>query len=162
MACATPFLFIMKTIRQNCFETNSSSSHSVTIANGYGEIVIPHIAKFEHDYEPGVFLIKGGEFGWENAEYNDIETKLEYAYTLATGNYDKNHDPETNEYLKMLFEVLKENIEGITEFRQLEGWYYVDHQSQDLIHEIFESKETLRDFIFNKESELTTGNDNEW
>lgn len=64
----------MNNIRKSIFETNSSSSHSITIANNSGilETITP-------DSNGNIFL-KGRPFGWKWEKYNDPSTKAIYCY----------------------------------------------------------------------------------
>ena len=62
----------MKTIRKNVFETNSSSCHSITFSSkGSG---------FESRRAEGpiVITLKSNDFGWEECEYFDAQSKFEY------------------------------------------------------------------------------------
>lgn len=62
----------MKTIRKNVFETNSSSCHSITFSNkGSG---------FERRRFGDLISItlKSNDFGWEEREYCDSQSKFEY------------------------------------------------------------------------------------
>ena len=61
---------IMKTqIRKNIFETNSSSTHAVSIFRGSNYSI------------PEKIVIRPGEFGWECETFSDPESKLAYLYT---------------------------------------------------------------------------------
>ena len=61
----------MKTIRKNCFETNSSSTHSlcITTEDKYLQLV-PN--------SDGSIVLTGGEFGWGWDKFNDPLTKANY------------------------------------------------------------------------------------
>lgn len=138
-----------KTIRQNVFETNSSSTHSVTIVNGPHDMVVKAPDSWE-DFE-----LNTGHFGWENKTYKSFDSKLKYAFTLT-------QESENDQYLDMLKKVLRTNILGEYDFKLGYTDGYVDHQSVDgMADEIFESEETLESFLFCKQSYFTTGNDNE-
>ncbi len=152
----------MKTIRQSVFETNSSSTHSVTIATGYDT------SKMKGNYKDVDFVVQRGEFGWETYTHSDFYTKLEYAYTLAAPHYWDSRDngdylevTEDNRELTMLEKVLQEELSpNSILFKNNDG--YVDHQSQDNILDIFMTETTLKEFLFNGGSEIETGNDNDW
>jgi len=60
----------------------------------------------------------------------------------------------------MLEEVIEE-VTGATEVLFNLSDSYIDHQSHDVVGKAFESKETLKEFIFNPKSVLRTGNDND-
>jgi len=134
----------MKTIRKNAYETSSSSSHSLCIATG--DLTIPNVTSL---------LLRKGEFGWERDEHSDFGTKLRYSYTLSKGSV-------SDHYLEMLKEVLHEYIPTLETIEEdEESWGYVDHQSFDLIDEVFESKQSLASFLFCGGSSIETGNDND-
>lgn len=97
-------------------------------------------------------------FGWEERKYNDAETKANYCAIYACGGYPKDFKSEK---LAMLADVLKEQTgaEKITFAPEFEDCG-IDHQSFDVADEVFESKEKLRQFIFNRNSWLFTCNDN--
>jgi len=138
----------MKKIRQKVFETNSSSSHSISISDiddGLYDTIIPN--------ENGDIVLTGGEFGWEWLKFNSALTKANYCAV----------DQATNPIHKqMLEEVLKKQT-GCNEvlFNYEENGSYIDHDSTGTAGNAFVSKEVLRNFIFNKRSWLFTGNDNE-
>lgn len=106
------------------------------------------------------------EFGWEETKYTSIFDRINFAYLQTDYGRDFNR-------LKMLEEVLKEKISGLTkiiwnithEYSPKDGkvWGYIDHQSsrsEGQNMEMFETKETLRDFIFGIGSYIQGDNDN--
>ena len=143
----------MKTtkIRKGVFETNSSSSHSISIATADKQFVLDTSFMPEED---GVLRLYGGEFGWEWNKINDSNTKANYCAVCAIDDDYKSD---------MLIEVLQEQTGAKdVEFAFNKEGYgnYIDHQSYDVPLEAFKSKETLRNFIFNLNSWLFTGNYN--
>ena len=63
----------MKTIRKNVFETNSSSCHSITFSSkGSG------FENREHAENPILITLRSNDFGWEEEEYTDSQSKFEY------------------------------------------------------------------------------------
>lgn len=63
----------MKTIRFNTFETNSSSCHSITFSSkGSG------FENREHAENAIIITLKSNDFGWEEREYYDPQSKFEY------------------------------------------------------------------------------------
>jgi len=142
----------MKQIREKVFETNSSSSHSITIEpsnDGLYDIIIPD--------DDGNITLTGGEFGWGIEEFSDALTKANYCGVDNLSNEDK---------LDILKEVIREQtgcnevIIDISEDWKDANHSYIDHESHGTSDEAFESKETLRDFIFSKNSVLYIDNDN--
>ena len=149
----------MKLIRQETFETNSSSTHAIAIIkdNGYK---IPKKINFNF-----------GEFGWEYNVYRNTNDKASYLYTMIQY-FDTSYIPGYNkkdEYIAKIEEYLdKEGINyKFEEYRINDyGWYdngYVDHgcNNPDIIEDILEDKETFFRFLFDERSYVSTGNDND-
>lgn len=66
----------MKMIRLGAFETNSSSAHSLVLnKNCKSSKVKKELSKFSH------LALWLGDYGWEEAIYGDIISKLEYIVT---------------------------------------------------------------------------------
>lgn len=173
----------MKVTRHGVFETNSSSTHSITIDRG--EWSRNHRTHVLPKSDDGICRVFPGEFGCEVREYNDTATKASYVLTyifeqrgvdaLAKKGNDK-YDHATDiskkisEHLEMLRVVIAERVGRRVEFVSLgkreygdgdeEDWGYIDHQSVHVCVEAFESHDALRDFIFNSKSILRTDNDN--
>jgi hypothetical protein len=133
-----------KLIRSSVWETNSSSSHSVSIADETKEFVLDSI----YPDQDGIIEIYGDEFGWEWFKHNDAKTKASY----AAQQYQHNDSS-----LELIKEVIMEQT-GAEDVRFIglnNG--YVDHDSVGILDS---DKESLRQFIFNKNSWLFGGNDN--
>jgi hypothetical protein len=141
----------MKTIRNNVFETNSSSSHSLCIIEGdLNDMIYP-------DEEGRIHLV-GGEFGWGYEEHNDSLTKANYCAVAFL---------EHESYLEMLKEVIIEHTKCeeviiLAELFNYNSPYnsYIDHQSIDEAADSIYSKQDLKNFIFNPNSKLIIDNDN--
>jgi hypothetical protein len=154
----------MINIRQNIWESNSSSSHSININSDTSLLT-----SITPDSE-GNIILNGGEFGWGWKKYNDALTKSNYAAVAVHLNYSFFNNPSLK---TMLVDVIK-NQTGAknvifninTDYNDKSGLFsYIDHQSLDSyvnskIAKIFKSKENLRNFIFNPKSILYIGNDN--
>jgi hypothetical protein len=140
------------------FVSNSSSSSFIVIDASKGHI---------NPYFPSSLIVDHNfgntEFGWEPDKFYDIGSRIVFTYLQAKW-YAKN-----DEWVRMLEEVIKEN----TDVKEIEwklshewnddAWAYIDHQSaasegQNI--EMFDSKETLKDFIFGSGSYIVTDNDN--
>lgn len=172
----------MKKIRKSVFETNSSSTHSITLCDTeflLDNSIIPD--------EDGNIVINGGDFGWEHEIYNDAWTKLNYIGTYIKEWYPEDEVCISGKYLlgKKIEFILNENneqdeiVEHLSKklkvilttvikeqtgcnnliFDQING--YIDHQSVEdkNYHYLFEEPEKLRNFIFNKKSILKTDSD---
>lgn len=142
----------MKKIRIGVFETNSSSSHSITIS-AIGELT----DKFSVE-DDGKFHIFPGEFGWGPSVHTDAQTKASYCYTHCK---ESSGSPEI---LVMLKKILEEHLGGEVVFEKSTDDYheygYIDHQSSGTACEAFETEELLANFIFNPKSVLVIDNDN--
>jgi len=161
-------------IRHGVFETNSSSTHSISIAGAVG--VCPEACRLKPD-DDGVLRLETGEFGWEIADYRDPWTKAAYAATFVmnlTAPEQKYDDPHLGreslstrgqEQYEMLVTTLKEHtgakevvIEKSSD--RFNPYGDIDHQSFHVAADAFESSEQLAAFILNDESTLHTDNDN--
>lgn len=144
----------MKTqIRHSAFESNSSSSHSLTISNKgtFSTKDIPVLPNYKGKNK--VILLTGDEYGWGYESYNDALSKANYIATYL-------HGCDKNSAKKEMFErvLLKET--GAAEVVYETDNAYIDHQSSDVAGDAFESEKRLRHFIFNNRSELIIDNDN--
>lgn len=143
----------MNNIRSKVFETNSSSTHSISIysgSDGIYDTIVPD--------DDGLVVLTGGEFGWTWWKSNKPIDKANYAAV----------DQHTNsEHKQMLKDVIIEHTGAKIVVFAFSGDYpgrnysYIDHQSMGIAQQAFESKKTLKEFLFNPESWLFTGNDNE-
>jgi hypothetical protein len=129
-------------IRKSVFETNSSSTHSIHIDN---KTMLMDTSLLPD--EDGVITLTGGEFGWEWERYNDALTKANYASIDSSGVSNESLIQAISEQTGARFV----NINHI-------DWVYIDHQSQGLLREM--NLEELKNWIFNPNSWLITGNDN--
>ncbi len=165
----------MKKIRNNVFETNSSSCHSLTVAEtpNFNWTIVPD--------EKGIITIRGDGFGQGSGEkYYDSITKSDYlATSVVVGNgwYDDDenedevvpalpedpHDCELfliersvyPEDAKRLVNIIKEHTKA--KFVHLvphRSMCYIDHQSQGLGKEFFDNNDDagIKNFLFNGES----------
>jgi hypothetical protein len=134
-------------IRHAVFETNSSSTHSISIQSfkpidGILDTIYPD--------SNGNITLFGGEFGWEEETYNDALTKANYCAVDAEGD---------NKKLEMLSKLIKQHTGAKEVIYELKN-SYIDHQSQGTSYKAFSDLESLRAFIFNPNSILQTDNDN--
>ena len=132
-----------KIIRHCCWETNSSSSHSLSLAKYEQEFVMDTI----YPDQDGVITVFGQEFGWAWEKFNDAMTKLAYVMQDQPSKHDE------------IIEVVKEQT-GALEVIFDENGGYIDHESYGTAHEVCYSKDSIKNFVFNKNSWLFTGNDN--
>lgn len=144
----------MKKIRQGVFETNSSSMHSVHIAESSKDTIYKTI----NPNEEGVIEISSGKYGWDEETFSSVNDKASYAFT-----YTQYGDEER--LIEMLRSVIKKHT-GCNEvvfLKTSDEYYpkgYIDHQSTEVLNEAFSSEESLKEFLFNPESYFQTDNDN--
>ena len=72
----------MKQIRKSLFETNSSSTHSISIANPFDKECFANDLNTFVNPDDNYLHVEFGEFGWGYEKYNDCYTKLQYLLTL--------------------------------------------------------------------------------
>ena len=162
----------MRTIREGCFETNSSSTHSICIRTDVDLDKIEVVKEIEitlDDYEY--------EFGWERVIWYSYEEKLAYLILgILSMNYCYTTFVETASRLERLINELKEiGVEKLT-LKGLEvhlyhkdpvyfshGESYVDHASEmgDLINACLRDSNRLKRFLFCTDSYIKGGNDND-
>ena len=178
----------MKLIRNNVFETNSSSCHTVTISDK----VLPYDTIYPES--DGVIYIESEDFGWSFEDRTNPHDKLSYIFIylmkyyniysyedrikISREEYDKLEWSEKSEHLKTDEELFNEYIKNSKQFKLLKKVVcehtgandlipklpcgYIDHQSiydKDLVN-IFDNEKELKSFLFNPKSYLLTGNDN--
>ena len=133
-----------KLIRKGVFETNSSSSHSISLATEDKQFVLDTL----YPDQNGIVTVSGDEYGWEWFKHNDAETKASYA-AQSFANDDNQ--------LEVLKEVIMEQTgaEDVKFVGLNDG--YIDHDSYGIVPK---TRGELKNFIFNKNSWLFGGNDN--
>ena len=151
-------------IRKGVFETNSSSTHSVTIVGknpGYDHTLtiqdLPDITELKVNEEYDKVISEFGEFGWGPDCFNSIKLKLSYALTMVAETEAK-HINSSNEYFETVgFKMINDAIAdryhckgvlvssdieikkyGNESYIDIEG--YIDHQS-------YEYYNSLKDFL---------------
>jgi hypothetical protein len=149
-------------IRKSVFETNSSSSHSLTLSKG-DLVAQPFPLEL---LRAGVVEIAVGEYGWEYYRYYTTKGKLCYLLTHITSGEIPSGGPhklmgslcENNDRVNMLCRVVKEHTGCDVLIMPSSG--YIDHQSVGVGMDLFSSDDTLRDFLFDAAAYIETGNDN--
>ena len=154
-------------IRNGCFETNSSSTHSFSIGNTVDDLRVS---------KDGYVHTNLGEFGWEIVNYPLASSKLDYIILViaylndcdfwwSSANFNGNYEKlkETEEYQEVE-NLIKErlNCEGIIIDDDSKG--YIDHQSIECYSSFDEwlndtGADSIEDFIFG-DIILHTDNDN--
>ena len=170
---------IKKIIRIGLPETNSSSSHSVSINMG-NDFILPGDPRFNLEIKDDTLFIPckddqgGGSFGWEVEKYNDPLTKLQYVCGIFCNDISTHHGRTKITKLKRLLcdilgvknVVFEWDNKYFAELKKLgkeeayRDYPEINHNSTDIFDEIIESQETVKHFIFNPKSWLYLGNDN--
>lgn len=176
---------IIKRVTRKLPETNSSSSHSLIIDMESVELLDPSIDLFDYDKEGNILLKDDIEFGRSNGKYNDLYTKLVYASAAICRRVDGIEDicKRLAELEKVVVDFtgvkgirflwIEENFNRIErdkrigeeiKYRSTFNELYecspeIDHDSIDRTDEVLESEETLKNFLFNRNSYIITGGD---
>lgn len=160
----------MKQIRRSVFETNSSSTHSVTILHNGLEKNDMRV------HEDGYIHTEIGEFGWEIADYKAQEDRLSYLVTMLA---EKNGMYRWWSNKKSAKENVKE-LMSVPEFKRISkeiGKHagckgiiidpsngYIDHQSHDTystLQDFLDDYGTdVVEFVFGRGTVVHTDNDN--
>ena len=145
-------------VRNGVFETNSSSTHAVSIcAFNINKHEIPETVVFET-----------GDFGWEVNDYNDVNTKASYLWTAVVSEYQYLDEEEDLIRIKAAFTKIL-NDAGVKNVYFKDADYktsdyvnrpyldidgYIDHDS--IVYDIYELKDEVDNdyinFIFNPEN----------
>ena len=174
----------MKKFRFGVFETNSSSTHSVTI-RGEGTLVpeSERLSIFPLDDMKNIIInLDDCEFGWELEFYRDPWNKLKYLIMMVVEtecNECKNIDDiyETEGFKLIQNEipnkiVIVDNIWELVKFKDNYGHTrsylshngYIDHQSYEGYPDLKSFLDyyhlNVKTFVFNDKVELITDNDN--
>lgn len=148
----------MKIIRNKIFETNSSSTHVITIPK--------NVDKNSMGKHPSIHF-NIGEFGWEYSEY-DLKDYIWTAICCLRPN-------EIDDYKKMIIDIISPYFDEITFEEPDFGFWededknkhyylnsgYIDHSSEleDFIRDIFENRDLFANAIL--DGYVRTGNDND-
>ncbi len=172
----------MKKIRYNTYETNSSSTHSIVIANEKETKFYSHfydnfdkkIRPFDYDdslLNLDKIIISGGYFGCDWRKTNDAMDKINYiAQVLYNCFY---YEKSFRERISILVEVLKENtkceivldmwehgyVEDLNYYISLHLCGFEEDDGYPIYEQIDVLKQNYYDFIFNKNSKLFIGSD---
>lgn len=139
-----------KAIRTNIFETNSSSTHTISISRNFDA------TKYQF---PKTLVFQGGEFGWEVEIYDDVDSRCRYLYTALCSIYEGN---ELEAKKKHIEEVLQKYgvVAAFAKFEYYDDGY-IDHYNGtiELINYVFENENNLLNYLFG-DTFIYTYNDN--
>ena len=172
----------MKTqVRRSVFETNSSSTHSISIVKESSNTHFPSVVEFNT-----------GEFGWEWENYNDYRSKASYLYTAILETTQLKTTEELVDGKKQCKDLINEKLDKIRDilykygivcvFDSFEIHYYdygvsvgrchnyypnhkgyIDHGYELVgwVDRILNDETLLINFLFDNDSVIETGNDND-
>lgn len=166
----------MKQIRSGVFETNSSSTHSLTFRRSEGQLSESYLPVGDDGY----VHVEFGDFGWGYDRLWKQEEKLSYLCTMAAcadSDMSSNEDFYKNPEFQAINNVVKERCgcDGliidtpITRFASKDGVYSwpqfdggIDHQSRYPSLQAFldDYGVTIEQVIFSCGVEITIDNDN--
>ena len=169
------------------FVSNSSSSSFIVLGKNlenHMDKIPEEILKFEHfnwdktqKYFSITLPVEEGEkeFGWEFERYTTFRDKLNF--TIAQIMCLDEQPKLESKYKQMLINVLNKHVENgcvdiLIDYNYfhwdsiIEESCHIDHQSAyyewvESWHDIFLSEDILENFLFNTESYIQCGNDNE-
>lgn len=153
-------------VRSRAFETNSSSTHSLTVV--HEEILDFGLSKDQ--LRAGVIEVTPRRYGWEWRRYYSLSEKLAYLLTQAYGEIDARSSTSLRERIKArspnaqrIIDLVEHRTGCRIEFVPEPGraiYGYVDNDSQGIHQEVMGSDEALAGFLFSPHSYVETGNDN--
>lgn len=148
-------------IRSSVFETNSSSTHSVSISRKNNRYFDASSLNLFIDENDNKVHVRFGEFGWEIESYNWPYDKLQYIVTMLVET-EGNNITDVNELFKTDgFKLINDavanycNCDGIwiDENMQLNSYtwdgkmhYYIDHNGY-IDHQSCEDYKSVQDFL---------------
>jgi hypothetical protein len=152
-------------IRKSVFETNSSSSHSLTLSANE----LSHMPFSKEVLKAGTIQLEKGEYGWKWQRYYEAAAKLNYLLTqLVTEDIPYASTPqeaarelcEQNPQFEQLCRVVK-NHTGVEVLVTPGSSGYIDHESVGVGLSLFKDGDDvpLKQFLFS-DAYVETGNDN--
>lgn len=152
----------MRLVRNNTFETNSSSTHSIVVVKEWDDKYVNTWGSWGPEYS----------FGREECRLvDDWDEKLAYIYYLLLRSTGKEKVKFKKRVIKLFNEVNKEKNTFRTPEKVFEDLdsrgadsidYYIDHSeniSSEFEQKILEDDEFLKRFLFSHKSYITIGGD---
>lgn len=142
-------------IRQNAFETNSSSTHSLTLGTS--------INSFEPEYVGDVGIFKSGNFE-AYGTYKDVSSLEDKVAYLLTGIYSYSSDEDGYSSIEERVELLKKVLKRWMGYKRVvfesyaaTHWGCFEPLSYDSFEKIWETKGSLERFLFSPDSKVEIG-----
>lgn len=161
-------------IRQSVFETNSSSTHAISVASFF-----PEDWNISYKVPDKVHFSLDREFGWEFETYDDIASKAAYLWLIICDMHSDAKDLDDLKAVKTHIEKVLTNA-GVKEVTFDMGSYkectwrkdgsmyldysgYIDHSydAHEFAKTLLENDEMLLAYLFDSDSCVATGNDND-
>lgn len=163
----------MKTqIRQGVFETNSSSTHAISVAEFF-----PEDWNISYKVPEKIHFALDQEFGWEIETYDDTESKAAYLWLLICDMYNSYNDLDDLKSIAKHIETVLINA-GVKEVTFDMGSYkeswrndgslyleypgYIDHSydAYEFAKVLIANDDMLLSYLLDSDSCVATGNDN--
>lgn len=160
-------------IRQRVFETNSSSTHAISVAGYY-----PEDWNLSYKVPEKIHFALDQEFGWEFDTYDDTESKAAYLWLIICDMYSDVKDLDKLKEIREHIENILHNA-GVQEVTFDMGSYkectcrdtcplyldypgYIDHcyEAYDFAKVLLDNDEMLLAYLLDSDSCVATGNDN--
>ena len=157
------------TIRKNCFETNSSSVHTLIVAHDNTQIPATKL------------YFDAGEYGWGQDVLTSFIERASYLWTffLDMNNNRQNLDMTAiNQIKDKISNILKKyNIDCEFIIPNNDSWYYIDHcgdwceydsekreyaKETSIFYKMLDDENMLLDYLFNDNSKIYIDNDNDF
>ena len=166
-------------VRQGVFETNSSSTHAISIMPFFGNV------DWYKNYRVPMHVHFGlsHEFGWEFAEYDDLLAKAAYFWITCCSEYCYLSEKHNLDDIKATVTewLIEEGVEEVTfaegaykeaswkkeDGRSVEDYMYldfdgyVDHSDIEFAELLLSNKKIFLSYLFDSDSVINTGNDND-
>lgn len=150
--------FKKSTMRTGVFETNSSSTHSLSIGE-LGENLLDDPRK-NIPILNNKLVMQFGEFGWEEREYEDAFGKWVYICTLLMAS--EGDEKDTEGFIMLEDFAKRHGFDGVVCLTKDYG--YIDHQSIYSLKYFLLNNGTdgisIDDFLLDPDVSVITGNDN--
>lgn len=139
-----------KAIRTNIFETNSSSTHTISISRNFDVANHPF---------PKTLVFHGDEFGWDVEIYDDVYSRCSYLYTAMCSLLNDEELETRKNHIKDVLEKYGV-VAAFAPFKYCDNGY-IDHDEDTwgLLNYVFENENNLLNYIFG-DTLIYTSNDN--